>query len=97
MFAWNHLGIRQCWRDAESLGRFTRDTPHAVWWRDFLRYTQGCGFWHEAYHARGGIEAIYVGMPECPGLGGFAPIRPPVGPFMSSNGRITADAVARGR
>ncbi|MBJ6122733.1 monooxygenase family protein [Sphingomonas mollis] len=97
MFGWNHLGIRQYWRDAESLGRFTRDTPHAGWWRDFLRDTQGCGFWHEAYHARGGIEAIYVGMPERPGLGGFAPIRQPVGPFMSSQGRMKADAVARSR
>lgn len=95
LFGWNHLGIRQYWRDLDSLGRFTRSAPHAGWWRDFLRDTQGSGFWHEAYSARGGFEAIYVGLPEHTGLATFAPIRSPVGPFMSSRARLDADARAR--
>ncbi len=88
LLGWNHLGIRQYWHDLGSLEAFTRAAPHADWWRNFLRDTQGCGFWHEAYSAGGGIEAIYVNMPERTGLGTFAPIRKAVGPFMSSRGRL---------
>lgn len=95
LFAWNHIGIRQYWRDLGSLEAFTRSTPHAHWWRDFLQDPRGSGFWHEAYSAKGGIEAIYVGMPERSGLGTFAPIRKPVGPLMSSKDRLRADAEAR--
>lgn len=90
LFGWNHIGFRQYWRDLDSLERFTRTPPHAIWWRDFLRDTQGAGFWHEAYSARGGIEAIYVSMPNHTGLAAFAPIRDPVGPFMSSRERLGA-------
>jgi hypothetical protein len=97
LFAWNHVGIRQYWRDLESLEAFTRSAPHAAWWRDFLKDTRGSGFWHEAYSARGGIEAIYVGMPERSGLGTFAPIRNPIGPFMSSKDRLRTDADARSK
>lgn len=95
LFGWNHLGIRQYWRDAAALERFTRSAPHAGWWRDFLRDTHGAGFWHEAYHARGGMEAIYVDMPGRPGLAGFAPVRAPVGPFLSARDRVGADVAAR--
>ena len=69
--------------------------PHSLWWRDFLKDTQGAGFWHEAYSAKGGVEAVYLGMPERTGLACFAPIRNPVGPFMSSRDRLRADALAR--
>ncbi|WP_413990015.1 monooxygenase family protein [Labrys okinawensis] len=95
LFGWNHLGIRQYWRDQDSLTRFTREAPHAVWWRNFLRDTKGSGFWHEAYCARGGVEAVYVSMPELPGLGAFAPVREAKGLFMSSEGRLRADRQAR--
>ena len=95
LFAWNHVGIRQYWRDLDCLEAFTRSAPHAVWWRDFLKDTRGSGFWHEAYSARGGMEAIYVGMPERSGFSTFAPIRNPIGPFMSSRDRLRADAEAR--
>jgi hypothetical protein len=95
LFGWNHLGIRQYWRNPAALAAFTRSAPHAGWWRDFLRDTKGAGFWHEAYHARGGMEAIYVDMPGRPGLAGFAPIRAPVGPFLSSRDRVAADVAAR--
>jgi hypothetical protein len=96
LFGWNHLGIRQYWRDLDSLGRFTRSAPHAGWWRNFLSDMRGSGFWHEAYSARGGFEAIYVGLPERTGLATFAPIRAPVGPLMSGRDRLDADARGRG-
>lgn len=88
LFGWNHVGIRQYWRDFDSLERFTRDPIHSGWWREFLRDRHGCGFWHETYSASRGIEAIYVDMPERVGLGSFAPIRHPVGPFLSSRERL---------
>ena len=44
-----HLGMRQYWRDFESLERFTRTEPHREWWKKFLRDTGGTGFWHELY------------------------------------------------
>lgn len=90
LFGWNHIGIRQYWRDFESLERFTRDPLHAGWWREFLRDTRGCGFWHETYSARRGMEAIYIDMPERMGMGRFAPMRRPVGPFLTSRDRLQA-------
>jgi hypothetical protein len=94
LFGWNHIGIRQYWRDFESLERFTRDPLHAGWWRDFLRDTHGCGFWHETYSTSRGMEAIYIDMPRRVGFGTFAPIRHPVGPFMSSRDRLQARSAA---
>jgi hypothetical protein len=96
LFGLNHIGIRQYWRDLESLERFTRSAPHAAWWRDFLRDSQGAGFWHETYSAKHGIEAVYVDMPGPFGLGKFAPARAPVGPFLSARDRLKAHAVAEG-
>ena len=54
-----HVGMRQYWRDLDSLERWTRDLPHKQWWQDFLRDSAGTGFWHETYFMRGGMEAIY--------------------------------------
>jgi hypothetical protein len=34
-----HFGMRQYWRDFESLERFTRAEPHREWWKQFLRDT----------------------------------------------------------
>lgn len=95
LWGWNHVGIRHYWRDAEALERFTKAEPHGGWWRDFMRDTQGSGFWHELYRARGGVEAIYVAMPERIGLASFAPPRKPIGPFMSSADRLRADTASR--
>ena len=52
----------------------------------------GAGFWHETYHAKGGIEALYVAMPQPVGLQGFAPERRPEGPFMTARSRIQGGA-----
>jgi hypothetical protein len=89
MFGLNHVGMRQYWRDLESLEPFTRSEPHRTWWRAFSRDSQGSGFWHEAY-MRGGMEAIYVGMPAPVGFGLFAPERVPDGAFLSSRQRLAA-------
>lgn len=94
LFGWNHIGFRQYWRDLDSLERFTRSAPHSLWWRDFLKDSQGAGFWHEAYSAKGGIEAIYIGMPERIGLAAFAPVRNPIGPFMKARDRLRAHVQA---
>lgn len=95
LFGWNHVGMRQYWRDLDSLERFTRTDPHATWWKSFLRDPRACGFWHEAYSAKGGMEAIYIAMPDRTGLGSFAPMRKPEGSLMSSRGRLRDDADRR--
>jgi hypothetical protein len=88
LFALNHVGIRQYWRDLESLERFTRSEPHAQWWREFSKDTGGTGFWHESYSRKGSMEAIYINMPEPIGFGHFAEPLKPVGPFMSARARL---------
>jgi hypothetical protein len=32
-----HFGMRQYWRDFDSLERWARTDPHAQWWRGFVR------------------------------------------------------------
>jgi hypothetical protein len=87
-FSLSHVGMRQYWRDLESLERFTRSEPHAAWWRDFLRDSGGTGFWHESYARAGGMEAVYVDMDRTVGFGHFAPELKPQGPFLTARGRI---------
>ena len=83
-----HIGMRQYWRDLESLERWTRSEPHRAWWRDFLRDSGGTGFWHEIYAMRGGMEAIYDDVPRRIGLGAFAPLVPARGRMFGSRGRL---------
>src|SRR5580692_9979022 len=64
-----HVGMRQYWRDLNSLLEWTRSDPHRQWWQSFLKDSGGTGFWHETYFRRGGIEAIYDDVPENIGLG----------------------------
>jgi hypothetical protein len=90
IFSLNHVGMRQYWRDLESLEAFTRSEPHKTWWRDFQKDTRGTGFWHETYRKAGGMEAIYIGMPSPIGFGVFAPARRPTGPFMTARERLRA-------
>ena len=85
-----HIGMRQYWRDLESLERFTRSEPHRTWWRDFLKGGSGAGFWHETYLRKGGMEAVYIDMPGPVGFGLFAEARQPQGPFMSARQRLAA-------
>lgn len=82
-----HLGMRQYWRDLDSLETWTRSIPHSEWWRNFLRDPEGIGFWHEAYFMRGGMEAIYGDVPVPIGFTGFAPLRPAQGSLFSARTR----------
>jgi len=74
-----HLGIRQYWRDFDSLERWARSSAHASWWKSFVQKASGYGLWHETYFMRGGMEAIYGDVPPPLGLMGFAPIQPATG------------------
>jgi hypothetical protein len=77
------------------LERFTRTGPHAEWWKRFAQDQHGSGFWHEVYAARGGVEALYLGMPKRTGLATFAPVVAPAGRFKTARSRIEADREAR--
>ncbi|HVP29801.1 MAG TPA: DUF4188 domain-containing protein [Myxococcota bacterium] len=83
-----HFAFRQYWRDFESLERFTRASPHGEWWRGYLRDTGGTGFWHEAYSARGGFEAVYVDVAVPVGMKQFAPVVPPRGSMFTARHRL---------
>jgi hypothetical protein len=73
-FIWSlippHAGMRQYWRDLDSLERWSHSGPHKLWWQQFLRDSGGTGLWHETYFMGGGIEAIYDDMdrPAWPAL-----------------------------
>jgi hypothetical protein len=69
-----HLGMRQYWRDFESMERWARTGTHAQWWRDLLADPRGVGFWHETHFTDGGTEAVYVNMAKPIGLMSFAPV-----------------------
>ena len=36
-----HSGMRQYWRDFDSLERWARSEPHRIWWQNFQRDTGG--------------------------------------------------------
>jgi len=38
-----HAGMRQYWRDFDSLERWARSLPHQQWWQQFLRDRGGTG------------------------------------------------------
>jgi hypothetical protein len=82
-----HLGMRQYWRDFDTLEAWSRSAPHREWWRDFLRSSGGTGFWHEAYFMRGGMEAVYDDIPGRLGFGQFAPLQPARGAMFSARNR----------
>jgi hypothetical protein len=82
-----HVGMRQYWRDFESLEKWSRSAPHREWWTNFLKNSGGTGFWHETYFMRGGIEAIYDDVPKPIGMMAFAPVRAARGPMFSSASR----------
>jgi hypothetical protein len=69
-----HAGMRQYWRDLDSLMAWTRSEPHRVWWKNFLANSGGTGFWHETYLMQGGMEAIYDDVPQPIGFMRFAPV-----------------------
>jgi Domain of unknown function (DUF4188) len=82
-----HLGMRQYWRDLDSLMKWTRSEPHRIWWRNFLKNSGGTGFWHESYSRNGGMEAIYDDIPQPIGFASFAPLVPARGPMFGAASR----------
>jgi hypothetical protein len=82
-----NIGMRQYWRDPESLLRWTRSEPHRQWWQGFLKDSGGTGFWHETYFRRGGMEAIYDDLPQPIGFMTFAPVVPARGPMFGAAAR----------
>ncbi len=91
-----HAGIRQYWRDFESLERWARSEPHRAWWKQFLKDSRGTGFWHETYRMRGGIEAIYDDVPRPIGMLAFAPVTKPKGAMFGARNRIVRTQAATG-
>jgi hypothetical protein len=82
-----NVGMRQYWKDFDSLERWARSEPHAAWWREFLRDSGGTGFWHETYFMRGGMEAIYDDLPSPVGFLRFAPEVAARGPMFGARKR----------
>jgi hypothetical protein len=82
-----HVGMRQYWRDFESMEAWARTMPHQKWWQSFVRDSGGTGFWHEAYFLKGGMEAIYDDLRSPFGFGKFAPQTPARGPMFSARKR----------
>jgi hypothetical protein len=83
-----HFGMRQYWRDMESLLAWTRSDPHRAWWKKFLSESSGTGFWHETYMRQGGMEAIYDDVPQPVGMLRFAPAAPARGTMFGSMQRV---------
>jgi hypothetical protein len=82
-----HSGMRQYWRDFESLERWARSEPHRKWWAQFLRDSGGTGFWHETYFRKGGFEAIYDDVYVGLGMSAFAPTVPARGAMFGARRR----------
>ncbi len=78
-----HVGMRWYWRDLASLEAWAKSEPHRTWWRDFLKDSGGTGFWHETYHMRGGMEAIYSDVDRAVGFSAFMPMQPARGSILS--------------
>ena len=82
-----HAGMRQYWRDFESLERWARTGVHAQWWKGFLEDRGGAGFWHETYLRSGQMESVYIDMPPV-GLSRFAALEEARGSMFSARRRL---------
>jgi Monooxygenase af470-like len=82
-----HAGMRQYWRDFDSLERWAHELPHKDWWRDYLRDRGGTGFWHETYFRDGAVESVYIDLPRT-GLTKFASVQPARGSLFSARRRL---------
>ncbi len=88
LYSLRHVGMRQYWRDFDSLERWARSDPHRLWWQEFVRDSAGTGFWHETYFMRGGMEAVYDGLPIDLGFLRFARQQPARGAMFSARRRL---------
>ena len=78
-----HVGMRWYWRDMQTLEAYAKSEPHRTWWKNYVKSAGGTGIWHETYHMRGGMEAIYGDMEKAPGFGAFMPMQLPRGTMAS--------------
>ena len=83
-----HVGMRQYWRDFDSLERWARTGIHARWWKSFLEDRGGAGFWHETYFRGGEIESVYIDMAANIGLSRFATRQEARGSMFSARRRL---------
>jgi hypothetical protein len=83
-----HLGMRQYWRDFESLETWSRSLPHQEWWKQFLQDPGGTGFWHETYFMRGGMESVFDDLKTPVGFMQFAELKLMRGPMFTARGRL---------
>jgi hypothetical protein len=90
-----HVGMRQYWRDFDSLQAWSLTLPHKRWWTEYLRDRGGTSFWHETYFRRGGFESIYVDAADT-GMAQFAPRRPAIGPMFAARDRAGSDRSGAG-
>jgi len=95
LYSLRHVGMRQYWRDFESLETWSRSGAHLSWWKKFIKDSGGTGFWHETYLRRGGIEAVYLDMPSPVGLGVFAPRAQARGAMFSARARASVQGDAK--
>jgi hypothetical protein len=91
-----HIGLRQYWRDFDSLERWTRALPHQKWWKDYAENGRGTGFWHETYLVGGRAEGIYDAMREPVGLLHFAGTVPASGKMSLARARLGPAALPSG-
>lgn len=92
-----HVGMRQYWRDFDSLEAWALTLPHKEWWTEYLRDRGGTSFWHETYFRSGGFESMFVDVDDPVGLGRFAPAAPAKGPMFSARQRRDAELQTRGK
>jgi hypothetical protein len=88
MYSIRHIGMRQYWRDFDSLERWARSLPHQAWWQSFIRNTGGTGFWHETYFLKGGMESVFLDMTKPTGFLRFAPAEPARGAMFTARQRL---------
>lgn len=88
IYSLRHVGMRQYWRDFDSLERWARSQPHQAWWQSFIRNPKGTGFWHETYFIQGGMESVYLDMKKPVGFLRFAPVEPARGALFTARRRL---------
>jgi hypothetical protein len=82
-----HLGMREYWRDFDSLERWARSGVHKDWWQHYLHNPGGTGFWHELYVRNAEIEGAFVDIDQT-GMTRFAPTIPSRGTMFSARRRL---------
>jgi len=81
------FGLRQYWRDFDSLEAWAGAPTHRAWWTEYLRDAKGTGLWHETYFMHGGVEAIYDNLGARTGLTRFAELVPAEGGLFNARMR----------